>query len=211
MEGFFDDLIDSFRKNGRVEEMRQIAHANKFEFKDRENFAKQDYLLKSFSIFNGKKDKRLKGIMMKEELAFNADIRVYDYWYFGDFKKRKTTVFEVRCAEFDFPKFEMKTKGLLDKMSELVLSKNKAFPRATDFHGSYEVITEDPSRLEAELNLQSLDFILNKKDMLVEGDGDYLLVYFLYKQIPAREIMEEYEDVLDFIDVIFRSDEGEFV
>ena len=47
--------------------------------------------------------------------------------------------------------------------------------------------------------------------MLVEGDGDYLLVYFLYKQIPAREIMEEYEDVLDFVDVVFKNDEGEFV
>jgi hypothetical protein len=211
MEGFFDDLIDSFKKNGRVEEMRQIAHANKFRFKDREKFAQQDYLLKSFTIFNGKKDKRLKGIMMKEELAFNADIRIYDYWYFGDFKKRKTTVFEIKCAEFDFPKFEIRTKGLFNKMSDLVLSKEKAFPNATDFHTAYEIVTEDSEALEIELNLQSLNFILDKKDMLVEGDGDYLLVYFLYKQIPARGIMEEYEDVLDFVEVVFKNDEGEFV
>jgi hypothetical protein len=211
MEGFFDDLIDSFKKNGRVEEMRQIAHANKFRFKDREKFAQQDYLLKSFTIFNGKKDKRLKGIMMKEELAFNADIRIYDYWYFGDFKKRKTTVFEIKCAEFDFPKFEIRTKGLFNKMSDLVLSKEKAFPNATDFHTAYEIVTEDSEALEIELNLQSLNFILDKKDMLVEGDGDYLLVYFLYKQIPARGIMEEYEDVLDFVEVVFKNDEGDFV
>jgi len=211
MDGFFDDLIDSFKKNGRVEEMRQIARANKFRFKNREKFAQQDYLLKSFSLFKGKKDKRLKGILMKEELAFNADIRVYDYWYFGDFKKRKTTVFEVKCAEFDFPNFEIRTKGILNKMSELVLTKDKVFPNATDFHNAYEIVTDDSEGLEAELNLQSLDFILDKKDMQVEGDGDYLLVYFLYKQIPAREIMEEYEDVLDFIDVIFKRDEGEFV
>jgi hypothetical protein len=211
MEGFFDDLIDSFKKNGRVEEMRQIARANEFRFKDREKFAQQDYLLKSFTIFNGKKDKRLKGVMLKEELAFNADLRVYDYWYFGDFKKRKTTVFEIKCAEFDFPKFEIRTKGLFNKMSELVLSKVRAFPNATDFHATYEIATEDPDNLEVELNLQSLNFILDKKDMLVEGDGDYLLVYFLYKQIPTREIMEEYEDVLDFMEVVFKSDEGEFV
>ena len=115
MEGFFDDLIDSFKKNGRVEEMRQIAHANKFRFKDREKFAQQDYLLKSFTIFNGKKDKRLKGIMMKEELAFNADIRIYDYWYFGDFKKiicnsfsRQITCLSVvsfSTSYFCFPQF----------------------------------------------------------------------------------------------------------
>ena len=65
MEGFFDDLIDSFKKNGRVEEMRQIARANKFRFKDREKFAQQDYLLKSFTIFNGKKDKRLRSIKLR--------------------------------------------------------------------------------------------------------------------------------------------------
>ncbi|MFK8007753.1 MAG: hypothetical protein AB8H03_15350 [Saprospiraceae bacterium] len=211
MEGFFDDLVDRFKKNGRIEEMRQIAHANNFKFKNRDNFANQDYLLKSFSIFNGKKDKRLKGIMMKEELAFNADLRVYDYWYFGDFKKRKTTIFEIKCAEFDFPKFEIRTKGLLNKMSELVLSKDKVFPDATEFHTTYEIVTDTPEELETELNLQSLDFILDKKNMFVEGDGDYLLVYFLYSQIPAREIMEEYEDVLEFVDVIFKNDEGEFV
>lgn len=211
MEGFFDDLIDNFRKNGRIEEMRQIAYANKFIFKDREKFSSQDYLLKSFSIFNGKKDKRLKGIMIKEELAFNADLRVYDYWYFGDFKKRKTTIFEIKCAEFDFSKFELRTKGILNKMSELVLSKEKAFPNATEFHINYEIVTDEPLDLETELNSQSLDFIMGKKNMLVEGEGDYLLVYFLHKQIPARDIMEEYEDVLDFIDTIFKSDEGEFV
>jgi len=211
MEGFFDDLIDSFKKNGRVEEMRQIARANSFKFKNRENFASQDYLLKPFSIFNGKKDKRLKGIMMKEELAFNADLRVYDYWYFGDFKKRKTTIFEIKCAEFDFPKFEIRTKSILNKMSELVLSKDKAFPNATEFHATYEILTDDPDALETELNLQSLNFILGKKNMLVEGEGDYLLVYFLYEQIPAREIMEEYDDVLDFVEIVFKEDEGEFV
>ena len=40
--------------------------------------------------------------------------------------------------------------------------------------------------------------------MQVEGDGNYMLVYFLYKQISTRKIMEEYEDVLDFIEVIFK-------
>lgn len=211
MEGFFDDLIDSFRKNGRVEEMQQVAREHKFKFKNREKFAQQDYLLKSFSLFKGKKNKRFKGIMMKEELAFNADIRVYDYWYFGDFKKRKTTVFEVKSAEFDFPKFEIKTKGLFNKMSELVLTKDKTFPNATEFHEAYEIVTDEPDILETELNTSSLDFILDKPGMFVEGDGEYLLVYFLYKQIPAREILDEYEDVLDFIDVIFKNDEGEFV
>jgi len=52
---------------------------------------------------------------------------------------------------------------------------------------------------------------LGKKNMLVEGEGDYLLVYFLYEQIPAREIMEEYDDVLDFVEIVFKEDEGEFV
>ena len=49
MEGFFDDLVDRFKKNGRIEEMRQIARANKFKFKDREKFANQNYLIKSYN------------------------------------------------------------------------------------------------------------------------------------------------------------------
>ena len=85
MEGFFDDLKDQFVPNGRVNELQQIAMEELFNFRRKERFADQDYLLKAFQIFKGKNDKRIKGILRKKENELDAIIRMYDYFYWGGF------------------------------------------------------------------------------------------------------------------------------
>ena len=70
MEGFFDDLKDKIVPNGRVNEMHQVAKIHRFNFRSKENFADQDYLLKAFQIFKGKNDKRLKGVLRKKAVSY---------------------------------------------------------------------------------------------------------------------------------------------
>ena len=211
MEGFFDDIIDSIRKNGRVEELRQIARLNNFEFKNREKFTQQDYLLKVFSIFKGKKPKRFKGILKKKETTLDAKIRIYDYWYFGDLKKRKTTIYEFFVEAFDLPKFEIRPKGILNQVTDIFLSKEKPFPKNTQFHSKFEIITDDAFHFESEISETALNFLLDKKNISVEGEGDYLLVYHTYQTTPAKYITTEYDSVLDFVEIILKDDSNQYV
>lgn len=211
MEGFIDDIKDMIRKNGRVEELNQIARSNGFRFKDREKFAVQDYLLKSFSVFKGKKDKRFKGILMKDILPPDGKIRIYDYFYWGDFKTRKTTIYEVKIKALDLPKFEIRPKGLLNQVSSFFVDNENPYPEEKNFHAKFEMLTKDSEHFEAEISPKVFDLLIDRKNISVEGEGDYLLIYFSYQQTQAKDIMEEYDYVLDVVDVILNDDTNEYV
>ena len=45
----------------------------------------------------------------------------------------------------------------------------------------------------------------------IEGEGDYLLIYFLGKQIPATELITNYEKAVDLFDIILNDNSDEFV
>ena len=211
LEGFIDDIKDIIQRNGRVEEMRQIARANGFRFRSRESFANQDYLLKEFSIFKGKKDKRIKGIMMKNEPSMQINIRIYDYWYFGDFKKRKTTIFEVFGKALDFPRFEIRPKGILNQVTEIFWAKEKPYPNQKDFHAKYEVLSMDAKLFETEMSPKVLEHLMDRKNISIEGEGDYLLVYSTYEVTPAKYLTEEYDYVLDLVEIILKDDTNQYV
>ena len=204
MKGFFDDIVDLIKKNERVEELRQVARGNDFKFKNKESWASQDYLLKSFTIFKGKKDRRMKGVMWKDIIPLEAKIRIFDYIYFGEMKTRKTTIFEIECRSFDLPKFEIHPKGFFKKVSDIFVSKEKPYPDDSEFHGKYEIQTNDHNGFEEALNPHFLDFLLEKKNYSAEGEGDVLLLSANQKQTPATQLMVEYESVLDLMDDLLK-------
>jgi len=211
MKGFFDDVIDLVRRNPRVEDLRQVARQHNFSFKSKESWAKQNLTLKAFSIFKGKKDKRIKGVLRKVILANEVEIRIFDYIYFGEMKNWKTTIYEIECQNFDFPKFLIYPKGFLKKVKDIFLTTDKPFPDASVFHSKFEVSTADHNEFEDELNSSFLNFLIDKKDFTAEGDGDTLLLYQENKLTKAEYIFEEYEDILDMIDGILNDDTDEYV
>ena len=211
MEGFFDDLKDKIVPNGRIDEMRQVAIENKFNFRSKENFAGQDYLLKSFQIFKGKKDKRFKGILRKKENELDALVRMYDYFYWGDLKTRKTTIVEINCLELDLPKFSIYPKGILNQVSSFFVNKEKAFPEEEDFHAKFNIETEHVEDLEACFGNKMLEQLLQFPNISMEGEGDYLLIYFYGKQIPASELMSHYDMALDLFELALNDNSSEFV
>ena len=211
MEGFFDDLKDQLVPNGRVNEMQQVAKEERFNFRRKEKFSDQDYLLKSFQIFKGKKDKRLKGILRKKENEFDAVIRIYDYFYWGDFKTKKTTLFEINCPKLDLPKFHIYPKGIINQVSSFFISKEKPFEEETDFHAKFHIETNNKIELEETIGKKLLSQLLSLSNISMEGEEDYLLLYFYGKQIPSPELMTNYENVVDILDLILNDNSNEFV
>ncbi len=211
MEAFIDDLIDNFRRPERVTEFIQLAKQFEFGFKVKEKFVDQPYFLKGFDIFKGKKSKRLKAILRKNETSFNGVVRIYDYVYYGELKKRITTIFEIRSNEFDFNKFEIRPKGTLNQLQEFFIDKVRPFPEKKEFHSKYEVKTEDSITFEAEVGSRFLEDIARKKGLYLEADADYLLVYYRHQKIPSKEIMVEYDFVLDMIEHILYDYSDDFV
>jgi hypothetical protein len=211
MEAFIDDLIDNFRRPERVAEFSQLARQYEFGFKAKEKFVNQPYFLKGFDIFKGKKSKRLKAILHKKEPSFSGMVRIYDYVYYGELKKRTTTIFEIRSNEFDFEKFEIRPKGAFNQLQEFFIDKEKPFPEKKEFHNKYEVKTEDSITFEAQVGSKLLEDFAQKKGLYLEADSDYLLFYFRNNKIPSKEIMVEYDFVLDMIEHILYDYSDDYV
>ncbi len=211
LDGFIDDIKDIIKRDARTESLRHIARSNGFSFKFKETFAKQDYMLKEFSIFKGKKDKRLKGVMRKKEASLDATVRVYDYWYFGDFKKRKTTVFEIFAKDLDLPRFEIRPKGLLKQVTNMFWDNEKPYPGISEFHSKYEIVSIDADVFEREVSPKALEFLVDRKNISLEGEGDYLLVYSTYELVPGKELMTEYDDVVDLVEIVLKDDSNDYV
>lgn len=211
MEAFIDDLLDSFRRNERIAELSQLARQYDFAFTSKEKFANQPFFLKGFDIFKGKKSKRLKGILQKRDPSFTGIIRIYDYTYYGEFKKRNTTIFEIKSQEFDFDKFEIKPKGTLNQIQGFFMDKEKPFPEKKEFHSKYEIKTGDSIIFEGQAGSRVLEDIAGKKGLSVEGEADYLLVYYRNQKIPSKEIMVEYDFVLDLIEHILYDYSDDYV
>ncbi|KAA3640639.1 MAG: hypothetical protein DWQ02_01765 [Bacteroidetes bacterium] len=211
MEAFIDDLIDNFRRPERLSEFSQLARQYEFGLKAKEKFVNQPYFLKGFDIFKGKKSKRLKSILHKDEPSFHGRMRIYDYTYYGEFKKRHTTIFEVKSEEFTFEKFEIRPKGALNQIQEFFIDKEKPFPEKKEFHGKYEIKTEDSITFEGQVGSRMLEDISQKKGLHVEGDADYLLVYYKNQKIPSKDVMYEYDFVLDLVEHILYDYSDDYV
>ncbi len=209
MLDIIDDFLDSFRKDERVAELGQVARENNFKFKKREQFSEQKYRLKAFQLFKGKKAKRIKGILYDEKQSFPLRARMYDYIYYSDSKKKKTTVIEIISSKLDLSRFEIRPKGALKRMTEMFVAGEKIFADSIAFHAEYELLSLQNDDLRFELNEQALDLIASKKGIRIEGEGEYLLMYHKNKQIPAIELMHEYDFMLELMDCLISGYSGE--
>ena len=211
MKAFFDDIFDMIRKNERVAEIGKLARVNGFKFKNKEAWSMQDYLLKSFSIFKGKKDRRIKGLLWKQEAPLETAIRMYDYYYFGEMKTYKTTIYEVNCQQLNLPRFEIHPKGFLKKVSDLFVSSDKPYKDDADFHSSYEIFTEHPKAFEEALNPNFLDYLLEQKKISAEGEGDLLILYHNNHLVPPHQMLKDYHHLLQLVDDLLHDDTDEYV
>ena len=99
MSFVLDDLIDRFWKDGRIKELEELARTEDFRFSMRDRLDLQTYKIKNFRLFQGRKAKRLRGIISKQ--VNSVQVRIYDYVYYAESHKKKTTGCEVFEDQLD--------------------------------------------------------------------------------------------------------------
>jgi cephalosporin-C deacetylase-like acetyl esterase len=209
MDEFFDDIKDLFWKNERKEELRQLASEAGFHFRSKERFADQAYPLKVFQVFKGKQSKRIKGIMSRPEKTLELKSRIYDYFYFGHARKRKTTVIELFASDLELYPFEIRPKRTTKWVKDLFVDGDRLFPDQKSFHAKYEIDSDDKEELRYILNEEFLDLIATREELWVEGAGNYLLIYFRYNLIPTHLVLDEYAFSLRLFDRLINGISGE--
>lgn len=209
MEEVFDDFIGGFWKNDRVTEMERLAAERGWEFNSRVKFSEQATDLKSFRLFHGKRGKRLIGIMCFREKSLRCDVRIYDYVYYSDGGKKKTTVIEMTCPELFLPKFEIKPKKGLASLFKF--GKKKSSSGIERFNTHYILESPEPESIDIQIPDSVLELISECKELSVEGDGHTLLYYYYRKQIPVQDLSTEHALAMTIMDKLLHDREKEFV
>ena len=198
MNFVLDDIIDRFWKHGRIRQFEEYAARHDFAFKDRERMDQQTYEIQEFDVFSGKKAKRLKGILTKR--FGDVYLRIYDYFYYVDGERQKSTIFEAYDPTLQLPRFLIRPKRSIKWVKEVFVRENWFFPDAAAFHAYYEIDGPDHLAIAEYLTADLVDLVASSQHIRVEGEGAYLLVYQRRKQIQIRSIAEMIDFTLDLVE-----------
>ena len=201
MSFVLDDLIDRFWKDGRIKELEELARTEDYRFSMRDRLDLQTYKIKNFRLFRGRKAKRLRGIISKQ--VNSVQVRIYDYVYYAESHKKKTTVFELFDDQLDLSPFIIRPKRGIQWIKEVFHKNTSFYPEALAFHAYYEIDTHDRSDMDGQLTGEFVDQISRMRHISVEGQGSYLLIYFRNIVVPAHEINTKLEFALELLDSLF--------
>ena len=203
MNFVLDDIIDRFWKDGRIKDLEELSRQNGFDFSMSERLDLQTYKIKNFNLFRGRKAKRIRGILSKQIDAIG--VRIYDFVYYADSGKKKTTVIELFDQQLDLSPFIIRPKRSIQWVKEVFNKDNKFFPDQLGFHAYYEFHTLQKQNPINELTADFVEMISSATRIYVEGDGPYLLIYHRGKVVQPRDIMAMVDFSLDLLESLFES------
>lgn len=209
----FDKLVsvyDAWSKGGRALDLEQLAMEEGFHFSRREPLGQQLSQIKGFDLISKKGTKRLLGILESELHNGSGIVRAYDFLRTQDLETYTTSVVEIYIDHFRTDKFKIQPKGFLGGTTSLFMRKKKPFPEVKQFYKNF-IIKSESDHLEEVLNPSSLDLLVSRPKLTVEGDGAFFLFYQKNKMIPVLDIMPLVDFAEDFVGVLQRGGEGGYV
>ncbi|MDX1476131.1 MAG: hypothetical protein R3301_00450 [Saprospiraceae bacterium] len=208
MEEVFDDFIGKFYTNDRIVALGKLAAEHGWAFAKRARFAEQTTEIKHFKLFKGKRGKRVTGLCEIGLADTGSATRVYDYIYYSDGGKKKTTVIEVFVPDLFLTQFRIFPKPALKSLFQR--SRN-GDPALDLFDKHYQIETADPAATDQEVPDSVLAMIAPEKGCTLEGAGQYLVFYKKHKQLPVSEILPAVDLVLNIADAVQHDHEKDFV
>jgi hypothetical protein len=212
MRGVIDDIISLFFPSARISAFRSLAKKYGWGFKSRISFKSDPISRYPFNLFQGKKDKRLIGVIVPNNKRV-GQYRIYDYNYFGDFGRRTSTVFEFvkgrsgperrpanekdirqRIKEsLDLPAFSIQPKGGFRSIKKIFFKKiEPLIPTTPEFREHYTIATHEPMDLRLALPAEFLDEIGDHPGWTFEGREEVLIAYQLGEQMKPEQVEENF-------------------
>ena len=143
------------------------------------------------TLVSGRRKKRVRGLLSIPQQS-GTKCRIFDYVYYADFQKKYTTVIEWSHPKLDLKNFRIQPKGKLSQIKEIFVRNDQEVITLDDFYNRYELIYDNSRSIRIDLNRKILHLITPKNNLVVEGNDQYLILYFKGKVISVPEMHEEY-------------------
>ena len=205
---FLQEIFSSFGSDPRTQERLKLSKKHKWKFKAKMKVNKKDENFKSFSLFNSKGKKRLKGILQFDSGLVDGVFRTYDLVSASGFSNKTTTVFEFRNEKLSVSKFAIVPKKKFKPLKKIFTSSDHFFATSPEFDELYDIQTENNSKIVQDLNEDFLDLIGDKPGWIVEGNGQ-IIIYYQRNQVFEKETFEK--NLVQFVHISERLINGSSV
>lgn len=210
MQAFFEDLKDLFLGNDRISDLGQVARNHGYRFWGKYSYRKLPYEIKSFEIFQSKKDKRVKSLLEKYNPDTCVKSQVFDFHDFKEFGTKKTTIVYLHSEDYEFPEFIIRPKDVMEKVGGLFLRQDifQHRPEVTDI---YTVKSWDMDHTEYLLNDSVLDILMEEKKLVIEGRFNHLIFYQKNKLVNPTELIAFHEQCVQISKLMLEDNANDYV
>lgn len=214
--GFFiqdliDDAKDAILGNERQSDLQQVAEKQGFRYKKKFQNDRLDIEIKAFDLFKGKKRKRLKNYLSKKDDTINGQISLFDFNKDSDVGKKITTCVLIQSAYLNLPKFIVRPKKTTEKLSEFFLSKEVGLVGFPFFNRKYAIRCLDLEAIQHLFTQQLVNLMVNDKNLWLEGNEDYLLLYEKNKLKSPETLIPFYDFGREMVDIMLYDNSDDFV
>ena len=115
-------------------------------------------------------------------------VAVFDYHSGAGQETVEQTVFTVRTAKLDLPRFELRPESVLDRLGELFGMKDVDFDEYPEFSRRFLLRGSDEVALRALFRSEVIRFFEQHEGLSVEGDGQALICYRPAKLVEPRQM-----------------------
>lgn len=198
---FFDEIKDFLFDNRRVEGYKHFARTQGFDFKKKVSPDVLPSELKKMDYFNGKKKLLIKGFIYKSIEPHPVNLHIYDLVNRREIGSKTTTSFLYYCPELKLPQFSIKPRGGISKIGSIFTGTEWA-EYHPEFDKEFIVSSQNMNYLRMAMTTQFTDVMLNIKNYIVEGLGNYMLIYRPNHITDIIHMDNVYEAGLELIDII---------
>jgi len=189
-------LLDTIIPSQRKSDLAVFAKKNNFSYQSRAGIEYQDFGIRSFEIIKSRYWNEFRGIITKNLPEIKASIRFYDYLRTNKVGSYVTSVVEVNANELQNSKYYIHPIPKIKKLKSLFIDPEN------DFFDNYEITSVYPDSIIDELGMDALDYINSIKNIYVEGEGNYFLMYHKHKKIKIFDIPNYIEMAIELLELM---------
>ena len=210
MQAFFEDIKELFFGNDRVSDLAQLSRKQGFRFWKNYSFRRLPYEIKSFGLFKGKNQKRLRSLLEKVDTEKGIKYQIFDFHNYKDYGTKKTTAIYISSETFDFPEFEVRPKDISEKLTGLFLRQDifNHFPKFTD---AYTVKSLELDHMEYLMSNEVLEILLKEEKMIMEGKHNHLILHKKNDLLEPNELIPFFEKCKRITELMLEDNSNDFV
>ena len=207
----FQDILDKIFSSSRVEELKQFAYQERYDYKRKGRLTKVPPYFDWFRLLKKGNFRTMHHHIVGDFPSIYATLHIYDFHAAGNNKTQRTSVIEINCFDKYFDDFYIRPRNVLHEIKDLFLNREPFFPELTEFNENYILEYDAFDKQNTPLNSAALRLLLSTQDTYIESKGNQIIFYSNKNRLSPEELREGLTFAEDFVSKLLFDNTDNFV